>query len=202
MHINSRLLFQKYAAAHIDPSMRVLEIGPDAFPSTLQQLLSPAPRAWDTIDLYQDPRLTFVATSENAFPVPGDAYDVVISANVLEHVRRTWLWIKEVGRVCRPGGLVVTITPVSWPYHEAPIDCCRVYPEGLRALYEDAGLEVMVCTVESVEAPWMRRKVPGRSVDARRPLLQAVARVVGPLGVPMQAAFDSVAVGRKRATSG
>jgi len=202
VHLNSRLLFEKYVAAQIAPSLRVLEIGPDAFPSTLQQLLSPAPRAWDTIDLYRDPRLTFTAKSENEFPVVSDVYDVVISANVLEHVRRTWLWMKEVARVCRPGGLVVTITPVSWPYHEAPIDCCRVYPEALRALYEDAGLEVTICRFESIEAPWMRRKVPGRSIDARRPLIQAAARLLGPLGVPMQAAFDSIAVGRKPATSG
>jgi SAM-dependent methyltransferase len=198
VHLNSRLLFERYAAPHVGPSARVLEIGPDGFPSTLQRMFDPAIPRWDTLDLYQDERLTFTAATENTFPVADELYDIVVSANVLEHVRRPSRWIAEAARVCRPGGLIVTVTPVSWPYHEAPIDCWRLYPEGLRALYEDAGLEVMVCKFESIEAPWIRRKVPGRSIDARRPLVRAVARVLGPLGVPMQSAFDSVAVGRKR----
>ena len=67
-------------------------------------------------------------------------------------MRKIWLWIKELTRVCKVGGLVITINPVSWPYHEHPIDCWRAFPEGMRALYEDASLEVLLSIFESLEA--------------------------------------------------
>ena len=106
--------------------MRVLEIGPDKFPSTYCSLVADRSITWDTLDLWQDARLTYSATSEYSFPAPSDTYDIVLSGQVIEHVRKIWLWIKELTRVCKVGGLVITINPVSWPYHEHPIDCWRV----------------------------------------------------------------------------
>ena len=141
MHTNSRLLFQKHARGFFRPGVRVLEIGPDQFPSTYCSLVADPSITWDTLDIWQDARLTYSATSEYSFPAPSDAYDIVLSGQVIEHVRKIWLWIKELTRVCKVGGLVITINPVSWPYHEHPIDCWRAFPEGMRALYEDASLE-------------------------------------------------------------
>jgi ubiquinone/menaquinone biosynthesis C-methylase UbiE len=67
---------------------------------------------------------------------------------VLEHVRKPWIWIEELARVCKPRGLVITINPVSWPCRETPVDCWRAYPEGIRALYEEGNLEVLFSKVE------------------------------------------------------
>ena len=145
--------------------MRVLEIGPDKFPSTYCSLVADRSITWDTLDLWQDARLTYSATSEYSFPAPSDTYDIVLSGQVIEHVRKIWLWIRELTRVCKVGGLVITINPVSWPYHEHPIDCWRAYPEGMRALYEDASLEVLLSIFESLEATQYRRHIPGRSSD-------------------------------------
>ena len=33
MHANSKLIFEKYATSYFPPGTRVLEIGPDGFPS-------------------------------------------------------------------------------------------------------------------------------------------------------------------------
>ena len=40
------------------------------------------------------------------FPAPSGAYDIVFSGQVIEHVRKIWLWIKELTRICKVGGLV------------------------------------------------------------------------------------------------
>lgn len=96
----------------------------------------------ETVDLFPEPRLTYVATDEYAFPIPDESYDLVLSGQVFEHVRKIWVWMKELSRVCKAGGTVITINPVSWPYQEAPIDCWRAYPEGMCALYDDASLDV------------------------------------------------------------
>jgi SAM-dependent methyltransferase len=197
MHLNSWLLFQKYAQNHFGRGLRVLEIGPEGFPSTYQSLVADPTITWDTLDLYQHPQLTYTAPSEYQFPIPDNTYDLVVSGQVIEHVRKTWVWIKEVARVCKVGGTVITINPVSWPYHEAPVDCWRIYPEGMQALYEDAGLEVLLSKWESLEAGRFRRTIPGRSPPNQRLRLRVAYRVLSLFGFPAECAFDTITIGRK-----
>jgi SAM-dependent methyltransferase len=147
MHANSRLLFQQYALDYFTPELSVLEIGPDAFPSTYRKLVGGRSRTWDTLDLLDRPELTYRAVAEYSFPIEDATYDIVLSGQVIEHVPRIWLWMRELSRVCRPDGIVITINPVSWPYHGAPRDCWRAFPDGMTALYERrvaAGVAVAV----------------------------------------------------------
>ncbi len=199
MHENSRLLFEKHARKYFSTESRVLEIGPDGFPSAYRTAVEHEGRVkvWDTLDLYRDSRLTFVADSEYRFPIESETYDVVLSGQVIEHVRKTWVWIKGVARVCKTSGTVITINPVSWPYHEAPIDCWRAFPEGMKALYEEAELEVLLSVCESLELEGFRRYAPGRSPAAYGHLRQLGNRVLGRLGYPVERAYDTVTIGRK-----
>ena len=48
---------------------------------------------------------------------------------------------------------MITIAPVSWPYHEDPVDCWRIYPDGLRALYDEVGLRTELALCEGLEPP-------------------------------------------------
>ena len=199
MHPNSKLLFQKYALEHIKPGSKVLEIGPDRFPSSYRQLVSDSTLQWDTLDLYQDERLTYSSKSEYHFPVADNTYDVVLSGQVLEHVAKIWRWMAELSRVCKVGGTVITINPVSWPFHEAPLDCWRVYPDGMRALYEDSSLDVVLSEWESLEPhPWWR-SLPGRSWKYQPKVQRLFAAGLGFIGVPVERSYDTVTVGRKQA---
>jgi SAM-dependent methyltransferase len=151
MHQNSKLLFEKYAKGLIQPGSTVLEVGPDKVPSTYMTLTGYLPGLqWHTVDINPAVQTTFVAYGEYVFGIKSEGYDVVLSGQVIEHVRKIWRWMPEVARVCKPGGLVITINPVSWEYHTAPYDCWRIYPDGMRALYEDAGLEVIMSEFESL----------------------------------------------------
>jgi SAM-dependent methyltransferase len=164
MHQNSVLLFRKYALPRFNAGMRVLEVGPDGNPSTYRREIS-APIIWSTTDLASQVDaggerlwgtgaardLTLPMRSEYDIPAPDAAFDIVVSGQVIEHVRKPWIWMKELARVCAPDGVVVTVNPVSWPYHEAPIDCWRIYPEGMRALCEEAGLNVELTRCDSLE---------------------------------------------------
>jgi SAM-dependent methyltransferase len=201
MHKNSRLLFQEYARTYFEPGLSVLEIGPDRDPSTYRELAGGPFTAWDTLDFAgrQDVELTYRTTSEYDFPVADDSYDIVFSAQVIEHVRKIWRWMPEVARVCRPGGLVITINPVSWHYHESPVDCWRIYPEGMRALSEDAGLEVLLSEWGSVEMRRAEEMVPHKL--RKQHLFQRLSGVFGMLNAsvrfPVEAAYDTVTVARK-----
>jgi ubiquinone/menaquinone biosynthesis C-methylase UbiE len=197
MHTNSRLLFEKYAVEFFRPGMRVLEIGPGRFPSIYQSIVGNNSLTWDTVDLHQDARLTYITQSEYAFPIPDNTYDLVLSGQVIEHVRKIWLWIRELSRVCRIGGTVITICPVSWPYHEAPFDCWRAFPDGMRALYDEASLEVILSKWESLEARQYRRHIPGRSAEWQPKPLRVAYQILGHFGFPVECAYDTITIGRK-----
>lgn len=197
MHKNSKLLFEKYAKEYFHPGMSVLEIGPDRFPSTFCSIVADSSVTWETLDIHQNPKLTYTAVSEYNFPIPDNKYDIVLSGQVIEHVRKIWVWIKEVSRVCKVGGHVITINPVSWPYHEAPIDCWRTYPEGMRALYEDASLEVILSEWESLEGVNFRKRIPGRSQERQSKRLRIAYRMLSLFGFPVECAFDTITIGVK-----
>ena len=72
-----------------------------------------------------------------------DMFDVVLSGQVIEHVPKPWRWMRELARIVKPKGLVCVIGPYQWEFHEGPFDCWRVYPEGMRAVMEEAGLTVL-----------------------------------------------------------
>jgi len=196
VHSNSKLLFEKYAKAYFRPCVKVLEIGPDGAPSTYQKIVNEPSIIWHTLDIRNDASLTYRASSEYQFPIDSGSYDIVLSGQVLEHVRRIWVWVHELARVCKPGGLVVTINPVSWPYHEAPVDCWRVFPEGMRTLYEDASLRVVFSRWESLEGNG-RRKLPGQSAEWQTRKMRMAYRLLGLFGFPTECAYDTITVGEK-----
>ena len=197
MHPNSKLLFEKWAKSYFKPGMSVLEIGPNNAPSSYQAIVGDDSITWHTIDISQAPSLTYRSSDEYTFPIQDNAYDIVLSGQVLEHVKKIWVWIKEVARVCKDGGTVITICPVSWPYHEAPVDCWRIFPEGMKVLYEEAGLEVALSTFESLEIPGYRRYIPGMSIDLKPWKRRTANRLMGMLGYPVERAYDTVTIGKK-----
>jgi len=153
MHLNSELLFTKYAKKYFKPGIRVLEIGPNSLPSKYYSLVRDRSVHWDTLGLDSSrfKRLTFRSKSEYNYPLDDNSYDIVLSGQVLEHVKKVWIWMKELARICNKGGHVITINPISWEYHEVPVDCWRVYPEGMRALYDEANLKVILSEFEDLD---------------------------------------------------
>lgn len=199
MHENSRLLFERYAKQYFTSGKRVLEIGPEEGGSSYKKLIGDLSPLWDTLDIRRgDEKLTYIAPDEYSFPIPDNSYDIVLSGQVLEHVRKIWVWMREVARVCKVGGIVVTINPVSWPYHEAPFDCWRAFPEGMRALYEEAGLSVDLSLFNSLEAPGYRRYIPGLSLQCMSWKRRAVNRIFGVLGMQVERSYDTVTIGEKK----
>ena len=72
-----------------------------------------------------------------------DSIDVIISGQAFEHIEFFWLTVLELSRVLKPGGLCCIIAPSSGPEHCYPVDCWRFYRDGMRALMDYAGLEVL-----------------------------------------------------------
>jgi SAM-dependent methyltransferase len=201
VHPNTRKLFKKYAKPYFLSNMRVLEVGPGATPyANLQNVVGDASISWETAGVDASCPASYIG-SEYSYPVDSDRADIVIATNVMEHVRKPWVWIKELARICKPAGYVITINPVSWPYHEHPIDCWRAYPEGMTALYEEAGLKVILSRCESLEDAHLRRHIPGRSLrniyDKSGWKGRTFTKILETLRLPVERPYDTVTIGQK-----
>ncbi len=156
MHLNTELLFRKYALSYFKDGMKVLEIGGKGETIFCKIVNNPS-IIWQTLDINLENEETlfennhFVCNKEYEYPFEENTYDIIVSGNVIEHVRKIWVWTKELNRVVKKNGIVITINPISWPFHLAPIDCWRIYPDGARALFEDAEFSILLSTFESLE---------------------------------------------------
>lgn len=174
MHQNSYDLFVKHALPYFQKGANVLEVGPDdpTEPMSLEGLLKQIVTVnYRCCSPENDRPHRVHMVNEYLTAALTDDFDIVFSANVVEHVRKPWLWFKELTRVTKPVGLVISVSPISWPYHEAPVDCWRLYPEAYKALFEEAGLEcVLAVTGESpqVEDRW-------RDEHGDKPVIDCIA---------------------------
>jgi SAM-dependent methyltransferase len=69
--------------------------------------------------------------------VPNDSLDIVVSCDVFQRIDRPWLAAAEIGRILRPGGLVIVNTLFAWRNHPGRIDYWRYLPESLEFLFAD-----------------------------------------------------------------
>ena len=76
--------------------------------------------------------------------IPDNAFDVVYSHQVLEHVPKPWLAGGELVRVLKSGGIGIHTTCAYNPRHGPPAfnDYYRFLPDGLAELFE--GVQVLV----------------------------------------------------------
>jgi SAM-dependent methyltransferase len=87
----------------------------------------------DKPDLYYDGK---------RLPFDDASFDTVLNVQVLEHTPEPQHLVREMGRVLRPGGLLIVSVPFSFRLHEEPHDYFRYTPHGLRVLMENANLDV------------------------------------------------------------
>lgn len=75
--------------------------------------------------------------------VASGSFETALCTQVLEHLPRPWDALAELTRVLAPGGTLILTVPHLSVMHEVPHDYYRFTEFGLRALCEDAGLEVI-----------------------------------------------------------
>lgn len=90
-----------------------------------------------------DLRADLVADLDAPLPIPDCSAGTVVCLSVLEHLPHPLATLREVRRILEPGGALVLVVPFQWRVHEAPADYFRYTPFGVRALLEEARLEVL-----------------------------------------------------------
>jgi SAM-dependent methyltransferase len=125
----------------------------DADRSELARVAAVAAAMAEADELPPSASIRTVASDATAMPFPDDAFDVVIAAEVLEHIRPDQRAMDEISRVLRPGGLAAVTVPAWLPericwllsddYHNVPGGHLRIFtrPE-LETKLRRAGLNV------------------------------------------------------------
>ena len=90
------------------------------------------------LDTVENPLATLTGPIE-AIPAPDASFDVVLCAQVLEHVDDPARGVSELNRVTRPGGRVLLSTHGTMVYHPNPADLWRWTGAGLERLFRENG---------------------------------------------------------------
>jgi len=97
--------------------------------------------AWDNVIRIEIKPYDFtdLLAVNQALPFRDDAFDVVFTLNVLEHVNDPWGCAREIMRVVKPGGIVYAVVPFLQPVHGYPEHYFNMTTSGLRRLFEADG---------------------------------------------------------------
>jgi len=142
----------------------VLEVGScDVNGSVRPSVTALAPRSYVGVDASAGPGVDRVVDCLGLVGEFGrDAFDVVISTEMLEHVTDWAGCVAAMVDVLRPGGLwVVTTRSPGFPYHPFPEDHWRYTLAAMGEIVTRAGLDTLVAV-----ADW---QVSGVFVKARKP---------------------------------
>jgi SAM-dependent methyltransferase len=90
------------------------------------------------LDVVPNPAAELLGPVE-ALPVEDGSFDLVLCTQVLEHCDDPAQAVRELRRVCAPGGRVLASTHGVQVYHPSPQDLWRWTHEGLRRLFEQNG---------------------------------------------------------------
>lgn len=121
------------------PPPHVLDVGSLDVNGTYRPIVDYLGWRYTGLDVCAGPNVDIVSPDPYRFPVADNAYDIVISGSTMEHVQAIWMWVPELVRVLRPGGMLAIITHTSWEYHRFPVDCYRILPDGMKYLFDLTG---------------------------------------------------------------
>jgi SAM-dependent methyltransferase len=113
--------------------------------SRYKWMITPRATTYKTMDIQAFPGIDVVG-DVLAPPFPDASFDTALSMHVLEHVREPWTAITQMARILRPGGMAIVSVPFVYPHHADPHDYFRFSEDGIRSLFERAGMEIVLCS--------------------------------------------------------
>lgn len=155
MHQSSYLLMKKLIVSYVQdwPPFVALDVGSMNVNGSYRDLLTTNCK-YIGLDLDAGPGVDLVVPSPyHWIDIQSSSIDLVLSGQAFEHIKYFWLTMQEIQRVLKPGGLCFIIAPSSGPVHSYPVDCWRFYTNGMQALAEYVGMNVLEAGTQNA-SPW------------------------------------------------
>jgi SAM-dependent methyltransferase len=129
----------------------VLEVGAyDVNGSVRPYIESCRPRKYLGVDAQPGPSVDRVVDCENLRSEVAGQWDVVVSTEMLEHVRNWQICMEQMVEVTEPGGLLlITTCSPGFPFHPFPEDHWRFSVDEMTSILEAIALEVLVVDDDS-----------------------------------------------------
>ncbi|MDA8100284.1 MAG: class I SAM-dependent methyltransferase [Nitrospiraceae bacterium] len=140
---------------------RVIEVGAyDVNGSLRSYIESFGPAEYVGVDIEQGYGVDVVCTAEDLLQRFGKGrFDVVVSTELLEHVRDWRTVISNMKNLCAPGGVIlITTRSKGYPYHGWPYDFWRFETGDMERIFDD-------CEVQGIESDPIE---PGVFVKAKK----------------------------------
>jgi len=118
------------------PVANVLDVGSYDVNGTYRPLVEGLGWRYTGLDVSAGPNVDVVSPDPYHFPIFDNSYDIVMTGSTMEHVQAIWLWVPELVRVLRVGGMLAIVTHWQFPEHRYPVDCWRIMPDGMKYLFE------------------------------------------------------------------
>ena len=132
----------KFASSLSDVPLLIADVGSMDVNGSYRPLFSKPKWSYTGFDIAAGKNVDVVLDGHYEWKNVNTLFDVVISGSTLEHTKYPWLIMDQMSRILRPGGRMCVTAPYCWGYHAHPIDCWRIYPDGMRAIMERSGLTV------------------------------------------------------------
>lgn len=142
-------LFEHYLCSTKSTFSTVLDFGSYNVNGTYKSIFPSTHWHYKGIDLQHGPNVDYVPIDPYSWDeIENNSVDLVVSGQALEHCEFPWLIFEETKRVLRNSGKCIFIAPSSGHEHKFPVDCWRIYPDGMKALCKHAGLNVLYCETD------------------------------------------------------
>ncbi len=145
---------EKYLGARREEPLVILDLGSQDFNGSYRALFERKPWRYRGVDMAAGKNVDVVLRDPYRWrEIKARSADVIISGQTFEHTELFWLTMREIARALKPGGLCCILAPSAGPEHRYPLDCWRVYPDGLRAVARYAGLETLEAWTQWEDLP-------------------------------------------------
>ncbi|MGZ7118335.1 MAG: class I SAM-dependent methyltransferase [Methanobacterium sp.] len=141
---------------------KVIEIGSYDVNGSLRSIIeSLEPAEYMGVDIIEGPCVDEVCSVEDLLDrFENESFDVVISTEVIEHVKDWQKAISNIKKICKKDGIIfLTTRSYGFPYHPTPTDYWRFEKEDMKQIFSD-------CEILNLEDD---NEFPGVLIKARKP---------------------------------
>ena len=141
MHESTYKAMEEFAKTLPETPLVIADVGSQDVNGTYRPIFRKDGWKYVGLDLAAGRNVDVVLQSEYDWSnVSTESFDVVVSGQTLEHTRNPFKFVKELVRIAKRGAIMCVIAPYQWEFHPFPIDCWRVFPDGMRAVMEESGV--------------------------------------------------------------
>jgi hypothetical protein len=135
----------------------IVDFGSQDVNGTYKALISPKWK-YVGIDLFPGKNVDVKMASEFDSGLKAGYADGLICGQVLEHCRDPFRLAAEMARITRPGGWLLITAPFMFMVHSHPIDCWRFLPDGMKILFDRAGVQCWSAYIRETDCWYIGKK--------------------------------------------